>query len=386
MTTVLSILPMMVCAFWSIVLILDWFAAHDKLRLWLWQFMVVAMLLYVGHAVFFNHYTTIVPFTNTLYCACNLLVFPLYHVYIKGLSVPHYLDNRRQLWHDRCILFLPALVISFIVGILYLMMSSAERSDFIETYLYHNEFSGLHGTTFLQAVVHQIAKLCFAIQVIIIFILGFRNLRQYKRFIDNTYADTENKRLEKVQIILILFIVGVFLAFVSNIIGRWRFMDNALLLAIPSLFFSILLFMIGYIGSRTMFSISNVNDKEFTPTSPNMSGNDNEQTVSSFTVSLEQLMNKQQLYLRHDLKISDVALLLGSNRTYIQRSIMELSGESFTKYINRKRIEHAIELQKNHPEYNIETIATQSGYTHLGTFYRNYKIVTGKTPRKANIL
>ena len=377
---------MMVCAFWSIVLILDWSAAHDKLRLWLWQFMVVAMLLYVGHAVFFNHYTTIVPFTNTLYCACNLLVFPLYHVYIKGLSVPHYLDNRRQQWHDRCILFLPALVISFIVGILYLMMSSTERSDFIETYLYHNEFSGLHGTTFLQAVVHQIAKLCFAIQVIIIFILGFRNLRQYKRFIDNTYADTENKRLEKVQIILILFIVGVFLAFVSNIIGRWRFMDNALLLAIPSLFFSILLFMIGYIGSRTMFSISNVNDKEFTPTSPNMSGNDNEQTVSSFTVSLEQLMNKQQLYLRHDLKISDVALLLGSNRTYIQRSIMELSGESFTKYINRKRIEHAIELQKNHPEYNIETIATQSGYTHLGTFYRNYKIVTGKTPRKANIL
>ncbi len=386
MTTVLSILPMMVCAFWSIVLILDWSAAHDKLRLWLWQFMVVAMLLYVGHAVFFNHYTTIVPFTNTLYCACNLLVFPLYHVYIKGLSVPHYLDNRRQQWHDRCILFLPALVISFIVGILYLMMSSTERSDFIETYLYHNEFSGLHGTTFLQAVVHQIAKLCFAIQVIIIFILGFRNLRQYKRFIDNTYADTENKRLEKVQIILILFIVGVFLAFVSNIIGRWRFMDNALLLAIPSLFFSILLFMIGYIGSRTMFSISNVNDKEFTPTSPNMSGNDNEQTVSSFTVSLEQLMNKQQLYLQHDLKISDVALLLGSNRTYIQRSIMELSGESFTKYINRKRIEYAIELQKNHPEYNIETIATRSGYTHLGTFYRNYKIVTGKTPRKANIL
>lgn len=386
MTTVLSILPMMVCAFWSIVLILDWSAAHDKLRLWLWQFMVVAMLLYVGHAVFFNHYTTIVPFTNTLYCACNLLVFPLYYLYIKGLSVPHYLDNRRQQWHDRCILFLPALVISFIVGILYLMMSSTERSDFIETYLYHNEFSGLHGTTFLQAVVHQIAKLCFAIQVIIIFILGFRNLRQYKRFIDNTYADTENKRLEKVQTILILFVVGVFLAFVSNIIGRWRFMDNALLLAIPSLFFSILLFMIGYIGSRTMFSISNVNDKEFSSPSPNMSGNDNEQTVSSFTVSLEQLMNKQQLYLRHDLKISDVALLLGSNRTYIQRSIMELSGESFTKYINRKRIEHAIELQKNHPEYNIETIATQSGYTHLGTFYRNYKIVTGKTPRKANIL
>ena len=386
MTTVLSILPMMVCAFWSIVLLLDWFAAHDKLRLWLWQFMVVAMLLYVGHAVFFNHYTTIVPFTNTLYCACNLLVFPLYHLYIKGLSVPHYLDNRKQQWRDRCILFLPALIISFIVGILYLMMSSTERSDFIETYLYHNEFSGLKGTTFLQAVVHQIAKLCFAIQVIIIFILGFRNLRQYKRFIDNTYADTENKRLEKVQIILILFIVGVFLAFVSNIIGRWRFMDDTSLLAIPSLFFSILLFMIGYIGSRTMFSISNVNDKEFSSPSPNMSGNDNEQTVSSFTVSLEQLMNKQQLYLRHDLKISDVALLLGSNRTYIQRSIMELSGESFTKYINRKRIEHAIELQKNHPEYNIETIATQSGYTHLGTFYRNYKIVTGKTPRKANIL
>ena len=127
---------MMVCAFWSIVLILDWSAAHDKLRLWLWQFMVVAVLLYMGHAVFFNHNTSILPFTDTLYCACNLLVFPLYHMYIKGLSVPHYLDNRRQLWHDRCILFLPALVIFLIIGVLYLMMSSAERSDFIETYFF----------------------------------------------------------------------------------------------------------------------------------------------------------------------------------------------------------------------------------------------------------
>ena len=64
MTTVLSILPMMVCAFWSIVLILDWSAAHDKLRLWLWQFMVVAVLLYMGHAVFFNHNTSISVTSN----------------------------------------------------------------------------------------------------------------------------------------------------------------------------------------------------------------------------------------------------------------------------------------------------------------------------------
>ena len=386
MTTVLSILPMMVCAFWSIVLILDWSAAHDKLRLWLWQFMVVAMLLYVGHAVFFNHYTTIVPFTDTLYCACNLMVFPLYHVYIKGLSVPRYLDNRRQQLHDRCLLFLPPLVIALVIGVLYLMMSSAERSDFIETYLYHNKFSGLSGLSFLQAVVHHIAKLYFAIQVITIFILGYRNLRQYKNIIDNTFADTEDKRLGKIQIILILFVAGVFLAFVSNIIGRWRFLDDTSLLAIPSLFFSTLLFMIGYVGSRTVFSISNVNDNELTPSSPSIAENDNEQTTSSLAVSLEQLMDERQLYLQHDLKISDVAALLYTNRTYIQHTIQELSGESFTKYVNRKRIEYAIELQKKHPEYNIETIATRSGYTHLGTFYRNYKIVTGKTPAKASIL
>ena len=185
---------------------------------------------------------------------------------------------------------------------------------------------------------------------------------------------------------MILFVVGVFLAFVSNIIGRWRFLDDTSLLAIPSLFFSTLLFMIGYVGSRTVFSISNVNDNELTPSSPSIAENENEQTTSSLAVSLEQLMNERQLYLQHDLKISDVASLLYTNRTYIQHTIQELSGESFTKYVNRKRIEYAIELQKKHPEYNIETIATQSGYTHLGTFYRNYKIVTGKTPAKASIL
>ena len=112
---ILSTLPLMVCIFWSAVLLLDLIATPAKLRMWLLAFMATATFLYLGHAVFFAHLNAVIPFTDTLYCACNLLVFPLYHLYLKGLCVPHYLDDTQQQRRDRLLLFLPAILIALIV-------------------------------------------------------------------------------------------------------------------------------------------------------------------------------------------------------------------------------------------------------------------------------
>ena len=379
---ILSTLPLMVCIFWSAVLLLDLIATPAKLRMWLLAFMATASFLYLGHAVFFAHLNAVIPFTDTLYCACNLLVFPLYHLYLKGLCVPHYLNDTQQQRCDRLLLFHPAILIALITGVLYLLMRDEEKNCFIETYLYHNRFAELSGWAFWQAVFHHVAKLLFALQVVVIAVSGWKHLRRYHAMIDNIYADTDDKRLRRMQTILILLVVGAVLAFVSNIIGRWRFADHPLILAIPSLFFSALLFMIGYVGSRQHFT-ANLLDEVTEELSEPLAQDSSQQLFSSLANKLEQLMNGEQLFLRHDLKIDEVARLLHTNRTYIQRAIANLSGESFTHYINRKRIEHATRLMQEHPDYNMETISTLSGYAHIGTFYRNYKSITGKTPAKS---
>lgn len=381
MTTVLSVLPLMVCTFWSVVIFLDWITTPTKQRLWLLTFMVTAMFLYLGHAAFFFHFTEIIPITDTLYCSCNLLVFPLFLRYLKGLCVPQYLHDPQQQRHDWPLLFIPSLLITLLVGTFYLLMSDEESRGFIGIYLYHNQFTALTGYAFWQAVFHHGGKLIFALQVVAVAVCGWKNLRSYHRLVDDTYADTDDKKMRKMQVILTLLITGAILGFVSNLIGRWRFDGHPLLLWMPSLFFSILLFMIGYAGSRQQFSVCDLEQDTDEMEKPSVQ-EDSPQPNSSLAVKLEQLMNGEQLYLRHDLKIGEVATLLNTNRTYIQRAIGELSNQSFTQYINRKRIEHATRLMREHPEYNMETISTQSGYTHLGTFYRNYKIFTGKTPAK----
>ena len=275
-----------------------------------------------------------------------------------------------------------AILIALITGVLYLLMRDEEKNCFIETYLYHNRFAELSGWAFWQAVFHHVAKLLFALQVVVIAVSGWKHLRRYHAMIDNIYADTDDKRLRRMQTILILLVVGAVLAFVSNIIGRWRFADHPLILAVPSLFFSALLFMIGYVGSRQHFT-ANLLDEVTEELSEPLAQDSSQQLFSSLANKLEQLMNGEQLFLRHDLKIDEVARLLHTNRTYIQRAIANLSGESFTHYINRKRIEHATRLMQEHPDYNMETISTLSGYAHIGTFYRNYKSITGKTPAKS---
>jgi AraC-like DNA-binding protein len=96
---------------------------------------------------------------------------------------------------------------------------------------------------------------------------------------------------------------------------------------------------------------------------------------------ISNLMEEEQVYLQHDLRIIDLAYRLNTNRTYIQRAILEIRKCSFSEYINQLRIDYADRLLEEHPEYAITEIAERSGYTSLSTFYRNYRSIRGRTPK-----
>lgn len=95
---------------------------------------------------------------------------------------------------------------------------------------------------------------------------------------------------------------------------------------------------------------------------------------------ISQMMDEQQLYLNTDLKLQDLADLLGTNRTYIIDSIKAARGQSFTQLINSYRIEHAKQLLRRQPDKKMSTIATESGFTTETTFFRTFKTMTGITP------
>ena len=71
-------MPLYVCTFWSVLLLLDVVERRQKAKLRLLAYMSAAVLLYMCHYAFFNHMTALLPVTDTVYSTMNLAVFPLY--------------------------------------------------------------------------------------------------------------------------------------------------------------------------------------------------------------------------------------------------------------------------------------------------------------------
>ena len=92
------------------------------------------------------------------------------------------------------------------------------------------------------------------------------------------------------------------------------------------------------------------------------------------------VMEEQQLFMNPDLKITDIAAALGTNRSTISACINSQCGCSFPQFVNGYRVKHAQELLRNHPDIKIAEVCVKSGFSSEASFYRIFKTITGTTP------
>ena len=92
------------------------------------------------------------------------------------------------------------------------------------------------------------------------------------------------------------------------------------------------------------------------------------------------LMDEQQLYLRPGLKVSDIAVALGTNSRYVSDCIKAVKGISMSQFINDYRVEHAKQLLRENPDMKISVVATESGFSNDKALTRYFKDYTGMTP------
>ena len=98
------------------------------------------------------------------------------------------------------------------------------------------------------------------------------------------------------------------------------------------------------------------------------------------TEQLSKIIEEEELFKQPDLRVTDIATRLATNRTYISAIIKSLSGDSFSNLINSYRIRYAQKLMTEHPEMSITEIAAESGFSSRSAFYRNFKDITGQSP------
>lgn len=365
-----SSLPMIVCGVLSVLIVLSLYDCRNMVKTRLLFFMATATLLYLAHFIYFNRLMAVIPLTDAIYCFCNLAVFPLYYLYIEELT-----DYRPNRWRQ-AICLLPSLFGGMAVGLLYILMDRQEMTLFIEHYLYGNEFASLSGLTFWQAMIHVAVRIVFALQVPLVLYFGFRRITAYNAVVETNYSDIEGKRIVWVKTLLVLFAVTSLVSFVFNLIGRQRFIDEAVPLAIPAVLFSMLLLLIGHVGLNQRFSVKDIEAEVFLESEPIPE----DCAYSELLEKIRKLMSEEKLYLYPNLKVSDLARLLNSNRNYIYNAINVEMGISFSDYINSQRIDYASQLLEANPKLSINDVMFKSGFTSASAFYRNFKKFKGITP------
>ena len=373
---IFSSLPMFACGFWAILIGCTlYFDGRNRGYLMLLLFMVMATLLYAGHCAFLNHFYSDMPVLDSLYSFANLAVYPLFYVYIVSMTSPE--SQLRHTW----LYFIPSAVIGIMVSAIYIMMPPQELDSFVRVISYNEDFGSGTGLCKIMGYTRLAAKVVFAVEVVAVLIAGSRKISAYNKSIEDYYADTEGKKLTAFQWYMYLFTACSLASIIFNFIGRSRFDSSAWMMAIPSLLFSSLLFGLGFIGFRQSFTIDHFEQEESADEIIPESAPASKQE-KPLIERIEEVVTKRQLYLRHNLKISDVAAELCTNRLYVSTAINEEMGISFSDYINRKRVNYAIHLMSVNPQLTIYEIADLSGFSSDKSFYRNFKNITGKSPKE----
>lgn len=98
---------------------------------------------------------------------------------------------------------------------------------------------------------------------------------------------------------------------------------------------------------------------------------------------VETMMQEQKIYRMKSLTRDSLAEMLGTNRTYLSRAINNMSGKSFSDYLNTWRIIEATSIMADtSTDIPLKQLADDLGYSSTSVFYRSFQKETGVTAGK----
>ena len=186
---------------------------------------------------------------------------------------------------------------------------------------------------------------------------------QYGRWLNDNYADLENKEVWLSQTIsLVCLLLFVLYVFVADIVLLY------FLHLISLALFGLLLWRV-----ETLPNLAPTPAPKAEP------------PVYVDIAQIEQLLTERcvdtQLYLQHDLSLQQLSRTIGTNRSYLSQYFSR-QGITYNTYINNLRINYFIsryqEIAGTHEFDTIQQLADESGYHSYSTFSLAFKQRTGQ--------
>jgi len=97
--------------------------------------------------------------------------------------------------------------------------------------------------------------------------------------------------------------------------------------------------------------------------------------------TLHQLMEEKEIYLRPELKLAEVAALIGLSSHQLSQLLNDNLNKSYHTYINDFRIQKACDWILQKQELKLESIGYEVGFNSKSSFFTAFKKRTGLTPK-----
>lgn len=244
-------------------------------------------------------------------------------------------------------------------------------------------------TSFQNLNLYHSGKYIIITSVILYITFSLSSLNKFKRKLLNKASFTNRVDLNWLNFLLKGFLITWFTIWILLTVNRTlHFIDFQNESYLIYTFIALFIFILSYFGiqqtsvfSKYEFLIydeipdNSQNKKDTLP-------RDQDEKLKEIFLKIDSLVNKEKLYLKHDLCINDISKKIYSNQNYTSKAINEIGGFNFFEYINKKRVDEFHE-QINNPQNKNRTIisvAFDCGFGSKASFNRTYKKITGKNP------
>ena len=97
---------------------------------------------------------------------------------------------------------------------------------------------------------------------------------------------------------------------------------------------------------------------------------------------IHRILDYLNVHYKENIRLCDVASVLGYEEHYVSRIFNKFFGKSFTSLVNEYRIYYARTLMRNDPSLTLAEVAFSSGFGSLRNFNRAYLSIVGKPPKR----
>lgn len=359
--------------------------------------LVVVAISMLSYAQFFNQslgarYSWGFDF---LYCLITPFCAPLYYVFINCLT-----DIKRRPALNVA-MFLPAIIYGVLLISAQILMNSDERHAYIcnEIYGQNIQLEASVAYTWMVLVAKEIFSVFMPVQGILVVIYGEFRLNTYTRMLQDysTYSSGTTIKMRGIHVLTIL-IVAIGLVMSSIPISEGT--DHILLVVFAVTGQVIMVSLIVSYVIKLEFSAEEMHEYTEEPAAPvqpvvvarpGVAGPagmpaaaqvKKDPMPSTLMERIDYVMREESLFLKPELSLISLCERVGTNRTYASKAIKDAKGCNFSDYVNRFRLDYAVELMKNTPKDDIviQNIALQCGCGSIQTFYRYFKVFYNETP------